>query len=405
MSSSPQTDQVFAAMDRALSAAELTSDPFPHFLLPDFLDPETASNVLDWLEQSAPWTLQTSNFYIQHGSGKLADCVSGTKAAAVASPIALQIIRKNLERVFGTRLCPDRGGVIAHRLLPGHRIGVHNDCPAHGTETHRFLINLNRGFEDSYGGHLVLLDKDDPSGSTVIVRPLHNSAAAFELSGRSWHCVEEVTGFERYSLIYAFWTLQSVSAAENCESRAPAPGADPELCRREFQRLVGVLRDLGANTIPHSNRHLIDHLIGTWAILQRWRCDLDVCVAGLFHSVFGTRAFPRALVNDESMDLIRDAIGERPFALVRFFKLLNPHSLAGLVRHEEQVVDGSRTVRLTTSDVQDLVSLHWANAVEQLPFVEHTSEQIEALKSFYGETVGLLPQSARDEIRAKIRID
>jgi len=39
---------------------------------------------------------------------------------------------------------------------------ANTDTPRHGTETHRLLINLNAGFEDEYGGRLVLLDVIDP---------------------------------------------------------------------------------------------------------------------------------------------------------------------------------------------------------------------------------------------------
>jgi hypothetical protein len=44
----------------------------------------------------------------------------------------------------------------------------------------------------------------------------------------------------------------------------------------------------GAGRLPHGSRSLLHHLIGTYGTLRRWRCDDDVCYAGLFHSVYGT---------------------------------------------------------------------------------------------------------------------
>jgi hypothetical protein len=397
-------ENLFAVIDSALSNAELVRQPFPHFALTNVLDDGTADAILMWLELDATWTLESQSFYIQHGCARMADRLNGTPAAAVASPMIFDIIRPHLERVFRTSLSRNRFDLVAHRLLPGHRIGIHNDCPSYGTETHRFLINLNRGFEDTYGGHLVLFSRDSPSESAVILRPLHNSAAAMEFSDRSWHCVDEVIAGARYSLIYSFWTTESVEASEADETGQTGAEEYCGLPEQVFRQLVSVLRDLGANAVPHSNRYLIDHLTGTAALLSRWRCDVDVCKAGLFHTILGTASFTQSLAGEDSAGLIRNAIGERALLLVRLFRLLDWQSLLKLI-DGNNLLEGGGFVTVSARDVAALVSLHWANALEQMAYVEHCDEEIERLKSLYTRMFDLLPAASHGDIRAALSLD
>ena len=43
--------------------------------------------------------------------------------------------------------------------------------------------------------------------------------------------------------------------------------------------------------INHSNGFFIEHLIGVYNILKEINQDEDVCLAGLFHSIYGTDSF------------------------------------------------------------------------------------------------------------------
>jgi hypothetical protein len=54
------------------------------------------------------------------------------------------------------------------------------------------------------------------------------------------------------------------------------------------QFLLGPAR---ADKVRHSGRTLFDHLCGTHELLREWGNRSDVCDAGLFHSIYGTRHF------------------------------------------------------------------------------------------------------------------
>jgi Rps23 Pro-64 3,4-dihydroxylase Tpa1-like proline 4-hydroxylase len=93
--------------------------------------------------------------------------------------------------------------VTAHKLLPGQTIRIHNDY-VEGGESHRLLIQLNRGWTDSQGGLLMLFDSSRIDDVRRVIRPLHASATAFAISAKSFHAVSTIRGGERYTLVYSF---------------------------------------------------------------------------------------------------------------------------------------------------------------------------------------------------------
>lgn len=191
-----------AAIDKRLQAIpSATGYPFPHLLVTELLDDDSADSALAWLQGNAAWSLEAQGFYIQHSS-VLASSERPNEGLAILSAAFLQRLREHMERLFQVKLRRDRIEVYAHRMVPGHRIGIHTDCPVKGSESHRFLINLNTGFEDNNGGHLVLFDRENVADSAVIVQPVHNVAAAMEFSWKSFHYVDEIRAGVRLSLIH-----------------------------------------------------------------------------------------------------------------------------------------------------------------------------------------------------------
>jgi hypothetical protein len=399
----PETSlaKALTTMESALSNAQLVSKPFPHFTLPDLLDPETAKAVLSWLDNDVSWDVESRSFYVFHGAS-LTERVGETPAAVIGAPETLQCMRRHLERIFGITLSSIHHEILAHRMLPGHRIGIHTDTPTSGTETHRLLINLNAGFEDEYGGHLVLLDVHNLADSAVIVPPVHNSAVGMEFSDHSWHCVDEIRSGKRYSLVYSFWIEGFESNIAQTET-ADARDKSGAVTDQKLQEMIVQLRELGADAIPHSSRSLLDHLIGTYDVLNQWYCDSDVCKAGLFHGVFGTPSFPHALVADDYLDTIRNLIGERALVLVRMFSRMDLSSLVGIVAGDK-FADSGGPVGVSINDQRALVCLVWAKVLEQRQFVPNSEEMIAELKHLFRDTNHLLSTQASEDICSLLSI-
>lgn len=187
-----------------LQPPALIPTPFPHFLTDHCLTSAIEAELLDWLDTDAPWTLVETDFYEQYEFDLHCVELPGTLEYLV-DPRVLQGLRLRIESAFGVTLAP-AVHVVAHRLEPGQRIGIHNDM-REGGETHRLTIQLNRGLTDDDGGFFMLFNSDDARDVHQILRPLSGSAIGFEISPASNHAVSRVHGGLRYTLVYSFRRL------------------------------------------------------------------------------------------------------------------------------------------------------------------------------------------------------
>lgn len=185
---------------------EVTSrrEPFPHAVTPSFFQPELAEAALAWLETSAPWNLHVEDFYEQHECS-LMSMELPDELRPLVSPGAIQ-------GYADTMLAPIGAGAVelveatAHRLAGGQSIRIHNDY-IEGAETHRLIVQLNREWKDENGGFLMMFSSEDARDVARVLRPLHGSAVAFEISPRSFHAVSPTVNGERYTLVFSYRRL------------------------------------------------------------------------------------------------------------------------------------------------------------------------------------------------------
>ena len=188
-------------MSEAVLGAEVRDEPFPHVTHVAPLSAALCATALDWMETDAPWTLQVASFYEQwelHLEAETAPC-------AIAGLISSETIRC-LRELMLAPLTSERltlTEVTAHKLLPGQTIRVNNDYLAHG-ETHRLLLQLNRGWDDAQGGLLMLFGSASAQDVRRILRPVHGSAVAFPITANSFHAVSTIQDGARYTLVYSF---------------------------------------------------------------------------------------------------------------------------------------------------------------------------------------------------------
>ena len=105
--------------------------------------------------------------------------------------------------MFGRRL-RERIDCTAHKLVQGQTIRIHNDYIP-GEETHRLLLQLNRGWRDAQGGYLMLFNSQDPSDVHRVFLPANDSVVGFAISERSNHAVSTVHGGERFTIVFSFY--------------------------------------------------------------------------------------------------------------------------------------------------------------------------------------------------------
>ncbi|HEV2816495.1 MAG TPA: cyclophane-containing peptide 2OG-Fe(II) oxygenase YhhC [Allosphingosinicella sp.] len=180
---------------------EARTDPFPHAVSASFLDPSLAEQVLDWLETEAPWKLRIADFYEQHEFELSED----TLPARLEGLIAPEALESYIESMVAP-IAPGNVRLVeatAHRLSGGQTIRIHNDYIG-GEETHRLLVQLNRNWADENGGFLMLFSSSNANDVARIIRPVHGSAVAFEISPASYHAVSPTVRGERYTLVFSF---------------------------------------------------------------------------------------------------------------------------------------------------------------------------------------------------------
>lgn len=185
---------------------QLRRQPFPYSVVTQGLEPRDADDVLDWLESDAPWQLRIADFYEQH-EFSFADVLVPRAVGQVFSVDALRNLRSHIETKFEADL-DERIDITAHKLTAGQRIRIHNDFIP-GEESHRLLIQLNRGWSDDNGGALVFFNSEDPRDVHRMLRPVHNTGVLFEISPSSLHAVTPISAGERFTLVLSFFLRPS----------------------------------------------------------------------------------------------------------------------------------------------------------------------------------------------------
>jgi hypothetical protein len=118
------------------------------------------------------------------------------------------------------------------------------------------------------------------------------------------------------------------------------------------------LMSLDANKTRHSGRTLFDHLKGVHDLLRDWDNPQHVCLAGLFHSIYGTRTFKHQSMSDRG-ELIK-MIGVKAELLVHYFAT-GDRPFFNSFLHKDVVLNnfGEKNVR------KNLLEIEAANLLEQ----------------------------------------
>ena len=135
---------------------------------------------------------------------------------------------------------------------------------------------------------------------------------------------------------------------------------------RHHQFLSETLRAQG---VPHSGRTLYKHLTGTYDLLSAWKNPEAVCLAGLFHSIYGTMIFRHRAFPIEKRNVIRDLIGEEAeFLAYAFCVTARPKEFISNIKKEEVLlIDHIERDLFIVSpmELDALLEIEAANLIEQ----------------------------------------
>jgi Rps23 Pro-64 3,4-dihydroxylase Tpa1-like proline 4-hydroxylase len=189
-----------------LSAANSRAQPFPCFTVTQVVSEELEQKLLDWFESEAPWRLAVMDFYEQY-EFDFKDATLPESLELLSSDTTLNQLRDEVGVLLGASLKPQID-ITAHKLNRTQRIRIHNDARPDG-ETHRFLVQLNRGWADENGGLLMLFRGPEVETLEEVILPISRSAFGFEISPASYHAVSQVHQGDRYTLVFSFYANRS----------------------------------------------------------------------------------------------------------------------------------------------------------------------------------------------------
>jgi Rps23 Pro-64 3,4-dihydroxylase Tpa1-like proline 4-hydroxylase len=188
-----------------LSGASVRIRPFPCFTVPQVISEDLEERLLKWFESEAPWRLAVMDFYEQW-EFDLSDAKIPANLQALFSGSELNRLRDTVASLFGASL-QSQVDITAHKLNRTQRIRIHNDSRP-GGESHRFLVQLNRGWNEENGGLLMLFRGPEVETLDDIIAPISRSAFGFEISSTSYHAVSEVHDGDRYTLVFSFYAYR-----------------------------------------------------------------------------------------------------------------------------------------------------------------------------------------------------
>ena len=189
-----------------LSRAVSGSQPFPCFTVAQVVSKELEQTLLEWFESEAPWGLSNMDFYEQY-EFDFRDVDLPVNLKPLLFEETLSELRQNVGTLLGAAL-KSHIEITAHKLNRSQRIRIHNDARL-GGETHRFLIQLNRGWNEANGGLLMLFRGPEVETLDDVITPISRSAFGFEISTASYHAVSKVHHGDRYTLVFSFYADRS----------------------------------------------------------------------------------------------------------------------------------------------------------------------------------------------------
>lgn len=182
--------------------------PFPYFCtILEVDDQKQFNSLFNWFEHKARWEYSKTDFYEQYEL----DMKKVNVPENVKYFISMEfenILHILMESIFKKKFHKNLS-VIAHKLINGQSIGIHNDYLSdEDSETHRLLLQINDGWEENQGGILIFFDNSHENNITDAFVPINQSIQGFEISSFSHHAVSTIySDKNRYTLVYNFKEL------------------------------------------------------------------------------------------------------------------------------------------------------------------------------------------------------
>ena len=142
--------------------------------------------------------------------------------------------------------------------------------------------------------------------------------------------------------------------------------------------VASLLRAAGANRLPHQHgQSLLDHLLGTRKIVERWLQPTWVQDAAALHTIYGTSVYRSQLIAVSNREQVRTAAGPKAERLAYLFGAVNRRDLFAWFEAFDREPEAQPSFRtrfskqeqreiLSRQEAGQLLVLHMANLAEQV---------------------------------------
>jgi len=170
-----------------------SAKPFPHIYFDDFFPSDFLTKVCDEFPDAEAETWQKFNKAAEKKLASVGDADLGPYTRALINIMNSGFFIEFIEKLTGINgLLPDphlTGGGM-HQIMRGGKLSLHIDFNKYERKNLErrlnILVYLNKDWDESYGGHLELWNKD-VSNAEVKILPIFNRLALFSTNEVSWH--------------------------------------------------------------------------------------------------------------------------------------------------------------------------------------------------------------------------
>jgi len=139
-----------------------------------------------------------------------------------------------------------------------------------------------------------------------------------------------------------------------------------------WKELTDFLMKLGIGQVAHTQKNYLAHLISVHKLMQSALCDEELCLAGLFHSIYGTEKFQGFKLPLSSRSELAEMIGSRAERLAYWNCEMDRASFDALLKQLDEPYpirnrETGQIMPLTRQEFEDLCAVHLFDWLEQAP--------------------------------------
>jgi len=184
------------------------NNPFKYFYVKDVLSDKFVENLLTWFEETTNFIPHSSENYFKNSAFHISSTNIPENLKEYLNYENMYLIKNKVEQIFKTKF-KNKFIVSVHRYLPGEGTSIHNDILAIDDRdeyffTHRFIIYINRRWNEEDGGVLGIFGSNNPQDLVNIIKPINNTGVGIAFTNNAWHAVSEVSNGIRYGLHFNF---------------------------------------------------------------------------------------------------------------------------------------------------------------------------------------------------------